>query len=87
MTHRCPPPPRKLVSRMAVPGAFQCMLLKAFELSRPYRDVFLLKEMQGHSLAEISSILGISIDAVSIRLKRAHRAIGPLGDSDAVEFK
>jgi DNA-directed RNA polymerase specialized sigma24 family protein len=63
------------------------MLLKAFELSRPYRDVVLLKEFQGQSLAEISSILGISIDRVSVRLKRAQGAIGSLGDSDPVEFK
>jgi DNA-directed RNA polymerase specialized sigma24 family protein len=72
---------------MAQPGAFQCMLLKAFELSRPYRDVVLLKEFQGHSLQEISFILGISIDRVSVRLKRAHRAIGSLGDSDPLGFK
>ena len=31
------------------PGAFQCAILRAFELPKGYRDVFLLKEIQGHT--------------------------------------
>jgi DNA-directed RNA polymerase specialized sigma24 family protein len=67
------------------PGAFQCAVLRAFELPQRYRDVFLLKEIQGYKLAEIAAILGISIDTALGRLKNAHREIGHLGDFDAVE--
>ena len=67
------------------PGVFQCVILRAFELRKGYRDVFLLKEIQGYSLGEIAAILGISIDTALARLKRARRAIGHLGDSDAME--
>jgi len=59
--------------------------LRALELPKAYRDVFLLKEIQGHSLAEIAAILGISIDTALVRLGRARRAIGHLDDSDARE--
>lgn len=76
---------RKPESGLEEPGAFQCMLLRAFELPKTYREVFLLKEIQGHTLAEIAAILGINIDTVWVRLKRARRAIGRLGDSDAME--
>ena len=67
------------------PGAFQCAILRAFELPKGYRDVFLLKEIEGYTLAEIAAILGISIDTAMVRLKRARREIGHLGDSDAME--
>lgn len=70
---------------MDEPGAFQCILLRAFELPKAYRDVFLLKEIQGHSLIEIAAILGISIDRALARLKRARRAIGRFDRSDAME--
>ena len=66
-------------------GSFQLTLLRAFGLSKAYRDVFLLKEIQGHTLAEIAAILGISIDTAMVRLKRARHEIGHLGDSDAME--
>jgi DNA-directed RNA polymerase specialized sigma24 family protein len=76
---------RKLVAAKEPPGAFQCMLLRAVELPKHYRDVLLLKEVQGHSLAQIAAILGISIDTAWLRLQRARREIGHLGDSDAME--
>jgi DNA-directed RNA polymerase specialized sigma24 family protein len=66
------------------PGAFQCLILRALELPKAYRDVFLLKEIQGHGLSEIAAILGISTDTVMVRLKRACREIGHGGDSDAM---
>jgi RNA polymerase sigma factor (sigma-70 family) len=66
------------------PGAFQCLILRALELPKAYRDVFLLKEIQGHGLSEIAAILGISTDTVMVRLKRARREIGHGGDSDAM---
>jgi DNA-directed RNA polymerase specialized sigma24 family protein len=73
------------VSTAEQPGNFQLTLLRAFGLSKPYRDVFLLKEIQGHTLAEIAAILGISIDTALVRLKRARREIGHWDDSDAIE--
>jgi DNA-directed RNA polymerase specialized sigma24 family protein len=65
------------------PGAFQCMMLRAFELPKAYRDVFLLKEVQGHALAEIAAILGISTDTALARLKRARREMGHTGTPEA----
>jgi DNA-directed RNA polymerase specialized sigma24 family protein len=53
-------------------------------MPKPYRDVFLLKEIQGYGLADIAAILGISIDTALLRLKRARREIGDMGDSDAM---
>ena len=79
-----PQPARNAVSAMEQPGAFQCMLLRSFDLPKADRAVFLLREIHGCSLAEIAAILGISIDAASVRLKRAHRDVGPAGDSEAV---
>jgi len=70
---------------MEKPGAFQLSILRALDLPKAYRDVFLLKEIQGHTFAEIAAILGISIDTALVRLKRARREIGHLGDSDAME--
>jgi DNA-directed RNA polymerase specialized sigma24 family protein len=76
-------PTRKPLSGMKAPGVFQCTLLRALELPKAYREVFLLKEIQGHTLAEIATLLGISTDTALLRLKRAHREIGAF-DSDAV---
>jgi DNA-directed RNA polymerase specialized sigma24 family protein len=42
-----------------------------------------LKDIQGHTLTEIAAILGISIDTARVRLQRARREIGHLGDSGA----
>lgn len=84
-THIAPPPARKHGAGLDRPGAFQCTILKAFELRKGYRDVFLLKEVQGYTLAEIAAILGISIDTALARLKSAHREIDNRGDSDAME--
>ncbi len=61
------------------------MILRAFELGKAQRDVFLLKEVQGYTLQEIAAILGISTETARVRLMRAHREIGHLGDSDAME--
>lgn len=70
---------------MEAPGAFQLMLLRALELPKTYRDVFLLKEVQGHTLAEISTILGITAETALLRLRRARREVGRLDYFDAVE--
>jgi len=85
VNHNSPPKARKRALGMEQPGAFQCTLLRAFGLPSVYRDVFLLKEIQGHTLAEIAAILGISIETALVRLKSARRAIGRADDSDVME--
>jgi DNA-directed RNA polymerase specialized sigma24 family protein len=74
---------RKPASGLEKPGAFQCTILRAFELPKVYRDVFLLKEVQGYTLAEIAAILGISLETALARWNRACRDFGHLGDSAA----
>jgi Sigma-70, region 4. len=76
---------RRAVSGLRRPGAFQCTILRALELPKAHREVFLLKEIQGHTLTEIAAFLGISIDTARVRWKHARREIGHLGDSDARE--
>lgn len=77
--------PRKHSVNLDQPGAFQLALLRAFELPRINREIFLLKEIQGYTFAEIADILGISIDTARLRWKRARREFMRLGDSDAME--
>jgi RNA polymerase sigma factor (sigma-70 family) len=77
--------PHQTVAGMWEPGAFQCVLLRAFQLPEAYREVFLLKDIQGYSLAEIAAILGISVDTAFARLKRARREVGRPGTSETME--
>ena len=86
VTHQ-PPHTRRLVPGLEKPGAFQRTLLRALELPKAYREVFLLKEIQGYTLAEIAATLGISIDAVGVRWERARRELVHLGDSSAMEHQ
>jgi DNA-directed RNA polymerase specialized sigma24 family protein len=76
---------RRSVPGTEKPGVFQCLLLRAFGLPKAYRDVFLLREIQGHTLAEIAAILEISPRTAVVRLKRARRAIGHVDTSVAAE--
>src|SRR5579864_5423513 len=73
--HNSLPRARKPVSGMEQPGCFQLTLLRAYGLHKAYRDVFLMKEIQGHTLAQIAATLGISIDTALVRLKHARREI------------
>lgn len=67
------------------PSVFQYTILRALELRRSHREVFLLKDIQGHTLQEIAAILGISTETARLRLMHARREIGYLGDSDVTE--
>jgi DNA-directed RNA polymerase specialized sigma24 family protein len=78
-------PARNHVSRLDQPGAFQQLVFRAFALRDGYREVFLLKEIRGHSLAEIAAMLGISIDTARAWWQSARREIDHLGDSDRPE--
>lgn len=76
---------RRTVPETEKPGAFQLTLLKALELPKTHREVFLLKEIQGYTLAEIAAMLGISMETALVRWKRARREFMHLGDSSAME--
>lgn len=52
---------------------FQLTLLRALLLPTPRRDVFLLKEIQGFTLPEVATVLGITKEAVRKHLRRAKR--------------
>jgi DNA-directed RNA polymerase specialized sigma24 family protein len=69
------------------PVEFQLTLLRASALRQADRAIFLLKEVQGCTFAEIAAILGISIDTAQARFERARREFMHLGDSDARERK
>ncbi len=66
---------------MEEPGTFQLTLLRSLELPKTDREVFLLKEIQGHTLEEIAARLGISLETARARLKRARREIGQIETS------
>ena len=46
--------------------------------------MFLLRDIQGHTLQEIAAILGISLETAQVRLQRARRELGHLAGSDAI---
>jgi predicted DNA-binding protein (UPF0251 family) len=54
-------------------GVMQAVLMHALQLKRRCREVFLLCDVQRHSIPEAAMILGISRTAVSRRLHRARR--------------
>jgi len=76
--------PASAANGLDLPGAFQCTILRALELPKPHRDVFLLKDIQGHTLQEIAAILGISLETARMRLERARNEIGYPADPDGV---
>ena len=76
---------RKVAPHLEAPGAFQCLLLRALQLPDAYREVFMLKEIQGHTIAEIAALLGITAETVLVRLKRARREIGDWNNSGNAE--
>jgi DNA-directed RNA polymerase specialized sigma24 family protein len=78
-------PPCRVVDGMREPGAFQRALLRAFELPKAYRDVFVLTDIQGYTLPEIASMLRISTRTAQSRLERARREIGCEVDYAALE--
>jgi DNA-directed RNA polymerase specialized sigma24 family protein len=81
---RSSPDTRDALADLEEPGAFQCLMLRALELPQAYRDVFLLKDVQGHPITEIAARLGITVEAAWARLKRARREIDSLSNSGPV---
>ena len=54
-------------------GVIQAELMHALQLRKSCREVFLLCDVQRHSLAEAAQILGITSAAASRRLRLARR--------------
>ncbi len=54
-------------------GVMQAVLMHALQLRKSCREVFLLCDIQRHSLAEAAQILGISRAAATRRLRLARR--------------
>lgn len=52
---------------------FQLTMLRALLLPPRCRDVYVLSEMHGYTLQEVSRVLGISKDDVKKHLRRAQR--------------
>jgi Sigma-70, region 4 len=67
------------------PGILRCSILRALELRKPHREVFFLRDIQGHTLEEIAAILGISLETARVQSMRARCEMGRRGDSDAME--
>jgi DNA-directed RNA polymerase specialized sigma24 family protein len=55
------------------PGVVQAVLMHALQLRRSCRDVFLLCDIQRHSIPEAALILGISRTSANRRLLQARR--------------
>ena len=53
--------------------SFQLTLLRALLLPEPRREVFLLKEIQGLTLPEVATLLGMSKNDARKHLRRARR--------------
>ncbi len=51
----------------------QLTMLHALLLPPRSRDVFVLTELHGYTLAEVAKVLGMSRDDVKKHLRRAHR--------------
>lgn len=66
-TGKKPPAPEGLLMRKEMN---QCILKLLEKLPENYRAAVVLKEMEGFTSREISEILGLSLDAVKIRLHR-----------------
>ena len=54
-------------------GVMQAVLMHALQLRRSYREVFLLCDIQRHSLSQAAEILGITRAAAYKRLRLARR--------------
>jgi RNA polymerase sigma factor (sigma-70 family) len=58
---------------------FQALVMQALQLRRAYREVFILCDIKGYTVAETALLLGISEDSV---MRRLHRARGQIKDAN-----
>lgn len=54
-------------------GVMQAVLMHALQLRQSHRDVFLLCDLQGHSVSEAAAILGIGRSMAARRLRFARQ--------------
>ena len=64
-----------IVAEQRSQDSFQVVVMHAFELRPIFRNVFLLCEIQSFTVDEAAAILGISPNAVALRLDRARREL------------
>jgi DNA-directed RNA polymerase specialized sigma24 family protein len=57
----------------AVSGVKEAVIMHALQLSRAYREVFILCDIQGRSVPEAAFILGLDPTTVTSRLEHARR--------------
>ena len=62
---------------------FQALVMQALQLRRAHREVFILCDIRGYSVAEAASILEISEESVVRRLTRARTEMGFDGEDGA----
>jgi len=62
---------------------FQALVMQALQLRKTHREVFILCDIRGYSVAETASILGISEDSVLKRLAQARSLMGFHGEDGA----
>jgi len=66
--------PHQLAGQQDIPsGVMQAVLMHALQLRRSCREVFLLCDIQRHSVTEAAMILGISQAAAHRRLRMARQ--------------
>ena len=67
---------RWLVDPQSAPaGVIQAVMLHALQLRQPYREAFILCDIQGRSVPEAAMLLGVQPSAVTSRLVRARRQL------------
>ena len=62
---------------------FQALVMQALQLRRSHREVFILCDIRGYSVAEAASILEISEESIVRRLARARSEMGFDGEDGA----
>ena len=62
---------------------FQALVMQALQLRRTHREVFILCDIRGYSVAETASMLCISEESVVRRLARARNEMGFDGEDGA----
>lgn len=61
-------------------GVMQAVLMHALQLRQSHRDIFLLCDLQGHSVSEAAAILGIGRSMATRRLRFARQRMKEVVD-------
>jgi len=80
--------PQLFADQQNIPsGVMQAVLMHALQLRRNCREVFLLCDIQRHSLAEAATILGISRPVAKRRLLLARRRMNEVIEHLCGQYK